>query len=273
MRPFSCGDPVYSKILGYVCDGPIPSTWIQPFVFKEETNCVRQFQGGPCGVLAAVQAHILVILRQRPDLTNTQLLAESLLNILHLIRPCYLFCTELDPSTRKLSWCATQDRATASRFLEETKWASLPNAVILFTISLVVLLGPTWMKHFSIPDTFITENGQTNLTCVLLMLTGQVMDSYHDGNLIVGGIVIKGALPPMRFGLLSVSVYQNLQKSGEALRRPTERIWVAYWGGHFTTIIAMQKGLYEMDQLLPSAAFVPLDPSHAFWDQLQSGLR
>jgi hypothetical protein len=224
-------------------------------------------------VLAAVQAHILVILRQHPELTNMQLLTESLLAILHLIRPCYLFCTAFDPSARTLSWCATQDRAAARRFAEETQWAALPNAVLLFTISLVVLLGPAWMKHFSIPDAFITENGQTNLTCVLLMLTGQVLDSYHDGNLIVGGIVMKGAVPPMRLGLLSVSVYQNLQKSGEALRRPTEKIWVAYWGGHFTTIIALQKGLYEMDQLVPSAAFVPLDSSHAFWDQLQSGLR
>jgi hypothetical protein len=273
MRQFSCDGRVYSKILSYVCEGPIPSTWIQPFIFKEDTNFLRQLQGGPCGVLAAIQAHILILLRQRPDLTNLQLLYETLLNIMTLIRPCFLFCTDFDPNSRKLSWCSTQDRSIARRFLEESEWTSGRISVILFTISLVVLVGPSWMQHFSIPDTFITENGQTNLTCVLLILTGQILDSYHDGNLIVGGIVMKGAVGPMKIGLLSISVYQNLQKSGDLLQKPTEKIWVAYWGGHFTTIMALKHGLWEMDQLLPSAAFRLIDSSHAFWDQLQRGLR
>jgi hypothetical protein len=273
MRQFSCEGQVYSKILGYVCEGAIPEAWNQPFIFKERTNCLRQLQGGPCGVLAAVQAHILVLLRRCPQLRNDQLLEESLLTIMSLIRPCFVFCTALDAKSHKLTWCGTQDRGIARQWLEQTKWTAEPMAVILFTVSIVVLVGPSWLQHFAIPDTFITENGQTNLTCVLLLLTGQIMDSYHDGNLIVGGMVIKGAVGPVPIGLLSVSVYQNLQKSGDVLRRPTERIWIAYWGGHFTTIIAMPKGLYEMDQLMPSAAFLPLDSSHTFWDQLQSAIR
>jgi hypothetical protein len=192
---------------------------------------------------------------------------------MELIRPCYLFCLDFDFNSRTLSWCATQNRSLVLDFLQNSSWLSLENAIVLFTISLVLLVGPNWLNYFSIPDSFITENGQTNLTCVLLMISGEILDSFHDGNLIMGGILIKGAIKPVKIGLLSISVFENLQGLGNILLHATEKIWLSYWGGHFTIIFKIDEMFYEMDPLLHSAQFTKVGEEYAFWDQLQLGIQ
>jgi hypothetical protein len=67
MESFTATANVYSKILSFVCNGPIPSSWHQPFLFKECTNCLRQFQDGPCGAIAFVQAQMLILLKSHSD--------------------------------------------------------------------------------------------------------------------------------------------------------------------------------------------------------------
>jgi hypothetical protein len=224
MQSFAVTEPACSRILAYVCSGAIPPSWNQPFVFKEHTNCLRQFRGGPCGLIAAVQAHILILLRSHPDWTNNDLLQCAVLDIMWLLRSCYVFCDAFDAPS--LHWQATQDRAAAATFLRTEKWLSQPTAVTLFTISLAILVGSIWLRHFSIPDRFITENGQTTPPLVLLMISGEFFDSYHDGNLLMGGIVIKGAVAPVTIGVVSISEFQVYQKLGTMFANPTEKIWI-----------------------------------------------
>jgi hypothetical protein len=273
METFHVEGELYDKIMSFVCHGPIPTCWEQPFVFKEHTNLLRQWQGGPCGILAAIQAHILKILTHCADLQPTALLCNALLDIMHLIRPCFVFCTLLDIPNRKIEWQSTCDRNTALKFLEESDFLTKPNAVVMFTVSLAILVGPIWLSHFSIPDTFITEDAQTNLTLVILMISGEILDSYHDGNMVAGGIVFKGALGEQRIGIVSIAETQAYQKLGQRFQKPTDKIWLGYYGGHFTAIIGKAGGLFELDQLSPAHAFVPVTDVHPFWRHLYAAMK
>jgi hypothetical protein len=104
-------------------------------------------------------------------------------------------------------------------------------------VSLAILVGPIWLSYFAIPDTFVTENGQTNLPFVLLPISGRILDSSHDGDTLMGGIVVKGAAHPVRVSVVSISEFQTYQRLGRTFAAPTERIWLGYHGGHFTTIV------------------------------------
>lgn len=271
MEHFSVGPDVFTKIMSFVCAGPIPRSWSQPFVFKPESVSLLQYEGGPCGLMAAVQAHVLLLQRQKPSLTSDDLLVEAVLEIMSLIRPCYLFCSRFDPDSQELEWDATQNREEAAKYLHTTKFLKRENAAVLLTVSLAILVGPIWLKSYALPDTFITEDGQTNMTFLLLMISGDILDSYHDGNTVMGGLVIKGALTPRPIGVLSIGDRQGVQRSGGAFKKPTHRIWVAYYGGHFTTIIATNQAFYEFDPLSHNVLFRPVTDKHVLWDDLRIG--
>jgi hypothetical protein len=133
-----------------------------------------------------------------------------------------------------------------------------------FAVSLATLAGPIWLSYFAIPGAFITENGQTSLPFVLLPISGRILDSYHDGNTLMGGIVVKGAAHPVRIGVVSISEFQTYQRLERTFTAPTERIWLGCYGGHFTTIVRMREDFYELDQLFAGAAFRRLTPNHVF---------
>ena len=59
MEDYYFQDPVYSKIMGYIVDGPVPQAWKQPFYFKEGSSSLVQRLSGPCGLFAVLQAHII----------------------------------------------------------------------------------------------------------------------------------------------------------------------------------------------------------------------
>ena len=273
LQSFAVDGKVYGTIMKFVCNGPIPKSWCQPFVFKSGSVCLLQYAGGPCGLLAAVQAHINLILRSKSGLSNKELLCEAVLNIMELIRPCFVFCSDFDPAAKRIEWTATQNRDDALQYLKTSGMLSKDNAAILLTISLTILVGPIWLKSYGICDSFITEDGQTNMTLVLLMITGDVLDSYHDGNTVMGGIVFKGALTPRQIGILSVDNFQGCQKSGMLFKKPTARIWVAYYGGHFNTIVATDQAIYEFDALAHQTLFTVVTEKHIFWNDLQIGMQ
>ena len=273
MENFSFDSKDYANVMKFVCSGPIPKSWVQPFVFKPGSTCLLQYDGGPCGLMAAVQAHMYLLQKTRKDLTSDELLIEAILNIMALIRPCFVFCSVFDAEAQRIEWVGSQDREAAAQYLRTSKMLAQENAAVLLTVSLAILVGPIWLKKYAIPDTFITDDGQTNMTFVLLMISGDVLDSYHDGNTAMGGIVIKGALTPRPIGILSIGDSQGVQKSGMLFKKPTQRIWVAYYGGHFTVIMATNEAIYEFDPLSHHVLFRVVTEKHIFWESLQVGMR
>lgn len=273
MKSFSVSDPVYSKVMKFVCNGSIPDKWVQPFVFKPKSTCLWQYKDGPCGLFAAIQAYINLLIKKNSKIPSQKLLVDAILMIQQQIRPCFVFCTNFDPQAKRIEWVSTQSQSEAEKFLITSDFLSRENATILFTISIAILVGPIWLNSYAIPDTFITEDGQTNMTFVLLMISGEILDSYHDGNSVMGGIVIKGALVPQRIGLLSINDTEGFQKRGMRFGSPTERIWIAYYGGHFTTIMATATAILEFDPLSRRVMFTTVTEKHIFYKALYDGMR
>lgn len=272
MEDFVVGDPVYEKMMSYVVDGPVPQSWKQPFYFKQGSSSLVQKLSGPCGLFAALQAHIIKKSGECPQLTPHQLLWESMLEIMKKVRGTYVFCTLVDSVNHRIAWKATTDLRTAQYFLANSRWTDDPQATLLFVLSITILVGPVWLRYFSIPDHIIDETGYTNITFVLLLLTGEILDSYIDNYGSIGGMASKGTTVQPDIGLLSNAECTVYQKIGNFFTHPKLNIWVAYYGAHFTVMISNQQGNFEFDSL-SKYPWVPFTPRHPFTSLINNAAR
>lgn len=268
MKAYRVSDPFYSSILKYVCTGPIPANWSQPFTFKPHSYALYQRGDGPCGLLSSIQANICISVHDFPNAKPESLLVNAILDIMYKIRKCFVICTNIDENSKTIEWFSSQDKKTASEFIIKKKWYLEQNATVLFTTSIVILLGPVWLNSYCFSDPFILE-GQTNLTFVLLLLTGDVIDSFHDGDIITNGVVFKGALTEQPVGFVSISESEEYQSVGLRFSNPTKNIWLGYYGGHFTTIVKLSDELFiEFDGLNQSSIFNVVNHKHIFYSKL-----
>ena len=264
------GDPLYSRILETVVEGcKAPAKWCQPIYFKSQSLCLKQEKGGPCGLFAALQAYILYRINESPDLNSTQILIESILDMMETVRPCYIFITSINHKNRIFKYVATNDRNEAKDYLRVSKWYSLHDAAFLLIASIAMLLGPVWFRQYAMHDPFILEDDNTNITFVLLCLSGEALDNFHDGTAIAGGLVIKGALKKQKFGILSNNSQNRFQKVGTFFKNPENPIWVLYYGMHFTALTLVNDTFLEFDPL-SSDLWKIVDVDHPFYNIARS---
>ncbi|KAH0787324.1 HLH domain-containing protein [Histomonas meleagridis] len=270
MRRFVAEGKIFDRISKSVCEGPIPEDWVQPFFFKASSNLLYQNRSGPCGLFAAVQSYIHIYTKNRTDIENSVLLLNAILEIMDNIRHAYVICTNVDHANHRVEWYATNDRSMAAEYINTNKWLSESNATILFIYSIAILVGPVWLNHFSMGEPFITNDGNTNLTFVLLLISGEILDSYNDGFETDSGMVIKGATKPQRVGFVSNN--QEMQAVGNFFKNPTEGIWIAFNGVHFTTIVKMSSGVFlQVDSLSHYSYFNPVVSTNVYYSQLVHG--
>lgn len=269
MQKFSLNGPSFEKLKSFVISGSIPKQWKYPFVFKGMTNSLLQYSDGPCGLMASVQAHMLLVNMAHPNFSPKQQLIEAILNIEQKVRNSYIFCLNFNEQAHSATFVATADRNEAGAFIWKTNWFSDPQALFLFVVSLTALVGPVWLSTYSISDTFITEDHQTNLTFVLLLLTGETLDSFQDNNKVMGGMLIKGMLRKPEIGFLSIAKGEEVQNSGEIWKKPIYPIWVAFYGKHFTVLMQAQNGIFEYNALDKPHICTLLTPSHPFYSKIQ----
>lgn len=261
-------DPISSSIKNYICTNTIPKEWEQPFTFKSNSYALYQRDGGPCGLISSLQSYICLSLQKNPNSSPEILLINAILDIMYKIRKSYVICVNIDDQNKYVDWFGSTDRQYVFDYLYNTKWYLQTNATILFTFSIVILLGPVWLNTYSFPDTFIS-NGQTNLTFVLLLLTGDVLDSFHDGNILADGLVLKGATKEQPVGFVSISESDEYQNVGKYFSNPTKNIWLGYYGGHFTTILKTNDNLFiEFDGLNHSNIMTFMNSNHIFYSRL-----
>ena len=268
MEQFTLNGPSFDKIFSHLTYKSIPKSWEQPFLFKGLSNSLQQEMDGPCGLMASIQSRMLILSSQNPNMSPKHQLIEALLDIQFKIRKTFIFCINFDTFNKNAVFKGTSDRRVAGSFLWDSNWHQSPNAILLFVISIIVLLGPTWFSIYALQDTFITEDGKTNLTLLLLLLTGQPLDSFQDGNKVMGGILIKGITSYPEIGFLSIAEGEDIQKPGNFLKRPQYPIWIAYYGGHFTVIQYARNGLFEYNALDKTQLWVPLSSKNPFYDKI-----
>ena len=267
MQQFSLSEPYFSKIASYVCSDPIPKNWEQPFAFKGKSYSLDQFYEGSCGLFSSLQALICLKLKYNSNVPNEQLLIETLLDVMESIRKCYVFVTNVDFNAKQVSWCSTDNRQIAQSYIFNSKWHKNPRATLFFVYSLVILLGPVWLETYAFPDAFIVQN-QTSLNLVNLILTGKIIDSFHDDIQVVCGVPLKGVSTPQKIGFISISESDQYQSIGKKFSNPTENIWIGYYGGHFTTFVKLPNQIViEFDPINHKEYFHPLQANHAFYDK------
>jgi len=244
--------------------GPPPS-WKQGFFFNSKPGLAYglvQKEGGPCGVLAAVQAYVL---ESSYDGSSFQLtpsrsqqvkhLANALSNILWQAgggrRAVLVECT--DSSTVGLSYegvcrAAMTKTHRARDLLTEAIMASIRQfmeedgyGLILFLFSLMLTRGISSVREdMDVPDnSMMAAHGYCTQDLVNLILTGNAVSNVFDGdNQLDKDTLLKGVKRRSRVGLLTLFEWYKYVEVGSYLKNPECPIWVVCSESHFTCLFA-----------------------------------
>eukprot|EP00873_Tetraselmis_striata_P033336 jgi/Tetstr1/453600/TSEL_040557.t1 len=252
--------------------GPPPS-WKQGFFFNSKPGLsygLVQKEGGPCGVLAAVQAYVLDASFDgagfQLGLSRSQqatLLAGALTTILWQAgggrKAVLVGCT--DSSTGGLSYEALcRSAATkvyrARDMLNEAilgNMAQLGGGGRLRAVQFcraqipVPLLPPAHPWHrtpswgdMDVADTsLMAAHGYCTQDLVNLIITGKAVSNVFDGdNQLDEHTLLKGIKRPSRVGLLTLFEWYKYVEVGSHLKNPQRPVWVVCSESHFTCLFA-----------------------------------
>ena len=260
--------------------------WIgQAFMFSTHRDLsfgLVQHKGGPCGVLAAVQARLVKVLlfgskifaiskalaplRPTPA-ERTTALAAALGEILSLCSPSTSFIVALPSMTRHLSSAGrfrtdgvTETLVTHSlnsptallSFLKDNIGffsGSGNSAVIAFTYAAILTRGLDTVKNDMDTEksTIMGAHGYCSQEVVNLMLTGQATSNVFDNNIDLSSgedqTILKGIHKTCDIGLLSLFEHYQSCRVGDRLKNPAYPIWVVCSESHFTVLFSEELDL------------------------------
>uniref|UniRef100_A0AAY4BCJ1 Ubiquitin carboxyl-terminal hydrolase MINDY n=1 Tax=Denticeps clupeoides TaxID=299321 RepID=A0AAY4BCJ1_9TELE len=207
----------------------------QNFSFSDEPDLrygIVQKKGGPCGVLAAVQACVL-----------QKLLFEG---------------TGSDSALQKLQPSDTQRTKCLALALAEILWRagdrrrfqSGPFGCIFLTISAILSRSIEMVrKDMDVYNTtLIGAHGYCTQELVNLLLCGRAVSNvFDDGIALDSGngnfTLLKGIPSRSDIGLLSLYEHYNICKVGDHLKSPIFPIWVVCSESHFSVLFSCNKDL------------------------------
>ena len=249
MKEFTLKGQSFSKLMSFVSTTEIGEQWKKPIQFVGETLRLYQYDDGPCGFLAVLQAHILINHSRNAKMSNDDLLIQSILDIMKKIRSIYAFCQCFDNENKELMFYTTKSESEAREFLINSGILEVDISLLLLLISIAYISGPSLLNSFAFRDSFISNNGQTSINFVLLMLTGMPVDSLSDFHSVQGGIFFSGVLTEQEIGFIIVDEDESYSKVGFPFLAPKEKIWIIYYGGHFTTIAYINNQFQEYNNI------------------------
>ncbi|KAG1664246.1 hypothetical protein FOA52_003499 [Chlamydomonas sp. UWO 241] len=261
------------KELLWGAQGGPPLSWKQGFFFNEKRGLrfgLVQEQGGPCGVLAAVQAQILVQLspdarsggRVNTDPSAQQqqaALVDALTEILWACRgaPDASAFVVLPPprageSPSSLSHeelirgvafvhCGSREavadvlRASLSTYMEPPGWG-----VVLLLLSVLLTRGVHVVRGDmdEKANALMGMHGYCTQEMVNLLVSGRSVSNVHDGEIELDGTTLRGIDRPCRVGLLTIFEWYKYIEVGSRLKRPQYPVWVVCSESHFTVLFA-----------------------------------
>lgn len=242
---------------------------------------LTQLYGGPCGILAPVQAYVLKYLvfetsnpvplfGELPQANEA--LVFALTSMLMQARSRQNVRVVLGESLSSLK-CYTCNTADQIRSLLNQHVAVLqsPIGVLLFVYSMLLTRGVKEVKADMDPpqeqmeQCLVARFGHCSQDLVNLMLTGRAVTNVFDLNKEVGGVTLKGVQAQGDIGFLSLLEALRYTKVGENFKTPKFPIWVVGSASHYTVLFGLDKTigqLSESEKLLRTAkqAFSELDP-------------
>lgn len=281
---------------GGATDEDILRWYNQGFVFCDEPSFgLRQGNGGPCGILAVVQAEILKLaifsdsldkagVSSLPTLSPSEvqrILACACSSILARAAEgrvdsggfiCVVDCPSLTlhPSSLPSDLIVHQFHSEneASRFILEKQALFSSNVgCIVFLISLLLSRGLQRVSQDMDMEsnTLIGAFGYCSQELLNLLLTGSANSNIMDGNVSMNGIVVKGISQRSSVGYLTHLESLRYCEAGDFYKVPIFPIWVIGSTSHFTVLFALDRRVNhetESERLLSLAqrAFKSADP-------------
>ena len=229
-----------------------------------------QTEGGPCGVLAAVQAEILsVALKDFRGLsTNSigtlgggeqrRLLVRALANTLWCAgggsSAATIYSTKLSTAELNLDQLlesAKQRNHTPRSDLEEALEAHLPQlmeprgfGLVLFVLAVVQTKGVIRIEN-EMDETgsfLVAAHGYCTQELVNLLITGSAVSNVFDGQQrLEGGTRLQGIKRRSSVGLLTLFEWYKYMEVGTYLKDPEDPVWVVCSESHFSTLYASER--------------------------------
>jgi len=249
--------------------GQPPPSWQQGFFFCEKAGLqfgLVQLQGGPCGVLAGVQAHILAALKAPTGFTlspsaseQQSALVAAIVEVLWQARMGPTASLVLPPPPEhggpaggRLSYdqmCrgATYLAASSRDALQDMVRSALPLymqqsgwGIVLLLLSLTLSRGvPAVRADMDEPsNALMGMHGYCTQELVNLILTGQAVSNVFDGTRDLDGSQLRGITRRCRLGLLTLFEWYKYVEVGSCLKNPELPVWVVCSESHFTVLFS-----------------------------------
>ncbi|KAL3163259.1 hypothetical protein ABBQ32_009658 [Trebouxia sp. C0010 RCD-2024] len=242
--------------------------WKQGFYFSSRPGLsfgLVQQQGGPCGLLAAVQAHVMAAIMNQELIGSLDITAEQQASVLVTAlasavwqvsdgHAAQLVCCS-QPSTAALSFdqlcnSATQLSCTSRLALEAASRQQLRQfqepsgyGLILLLFSLLLTHGVRQTRQdMDEPQTcLIAQHGYCSQDLVNLVLTGHATTNCFNGEQDVAGQQCRGVAQPAQLGFLSLFEWYGYMQVGSHLKDPAVHVWVVCSESHFSVLYALDE--------------------------------
>lgn len=225
---------------------------------------LEQMRSGPCGVIAAVAAHVIdelifgstrIVLKEgllRPTLGERKIaLSKALTQIIWRAR------SEYEDSVAIIVTKNNKEKIIFRSFgNEETLYEYIntnitlfkkKEGISLFMYSLLLTRGIDKIKSdMDFPDTLIGGDAYASQEIVNLILTGHAVTNVFNGNKELGEtVILKGISKQSRIGFLSLSEYENNEQVGSFFKNPEHPIWVLNGNHHYLVLFGTSRKVLE----------------------------
>ncbi|OHS98630.1 hypothetical protein TRFO_34965 [Tritrichomonas foetus] len=224
--------------------------WEQPLNFRPNSNNLKQYQGGPCGLFAVLQAHIVIKENDNnfQNASQEHILISLILDIFSRISSYYVFCDGFDAKTEYAHFQYTTDLDEAYSFILGTDYIKSYNACLLLTLSIV--FASIGMSDLNVPaEPYIYGDRNTTMALVWLMLNG----STNDANLAqTENSNYRGTTQTQ----IGIKVLNNPDKRvvGTWLN-PNANVFVCHRGCHFFVVLTIADIFIVYDSLNDKSPF------------------
>uniref|UniRef100_A0A8C4UCE1 Ubiquitin carboxyl-terminal hydrolase MINDY n=1 Tax=Falco tinnunculus TaxID=100819 RepID=A0A8C4UCE1_FALTI len=240
--------------------------WAQGFVFSEsESTALEQFEGGPCAVIAPVQAFLLKRLftsekstwRDCPEEEQKNLLCHTLCDILEMAcsdnSESYSLATWIRGKTTEETASISEGPAESSRQEEQPSALAVEelgferfHALIQAKMFVIFLQGIENIKN-EIEDAaeplIDPVYGHGSQSLINLLLTGHAVSNVWDGDRECSGMKLLGIHKQATVGFLTLMESLRYCKVGSYLKSPKFPIWILGSETHLTVFFAKDMAL------------------------------
>ncbi|KAF8563268.1 hypothetical protein P879_08821 [Paragonimus westermani] len=263
-------------------DPEIFRRWCQGFYFSSaEPTALIQDGGGPCAILAPVQAVILrdLLFSKKQSLTDldggidsSDLLIGAILDIMVLVK-----CDSEATNWKWIYWSyADSDQSVIAdeppepdRFFRGLKTIEAdsaeelhgiimslatelqsPYAVLCFLYSILFTYGLSALRKSMADETeplIDPVHGHASQCLINLLITGQVTPYLFDRERTVSGIQLTGIMKQPRTGFLTLFEALHYCESGWYLKNPSYPVWILGSETHLTVLASPDLSLVSKD--------------------------